>query len=141
MIRVCLVEDQTIVREGLKTLLELAPDIEVVAEAADGDEALEVIPRHDPDVVLLDMRLPKRNGPISRMPTMASAISWGRSFFGDPACSRPILAKKPVCTSLGLTSITRTSWRRSSSRQRDQGLGVVELHGDSPLGDRSITEA
>lgn len=62
MIRVCVVEDQTLVREGLKTLLALAPDIEVVAEAADGDEALEVVPRHEPDVVLLDMRLPKRNG-------------------------------------------------------------------------------
>lgn len=62
MIRVCLVEDQTIVREGLKTLLGLATDIEVVGEAADGEEALDVIPRHAPDVVLLDMRLPKLNG-------------------------------------------------------------------------------
>ncbi len=62
MIRVCLVEDQTIVREGLRTLLQLVDDIEVVAEAADGEEALRVIPEHNPDVVLLDMRLPKRNG-------------------------------------------------------------------------------
>lgn len=62
MIRVCLVEDQTIVREGLKTLLGLAEDIEVAGEAADGEEALEVIQSHAPDVVLLDMRLPKLNG-------------------------------------------------------------------------------
>lgn len=62
MIRICLVEDQTIVREGLKTLLDLAPDIEVVGEAADGGEAEEVIARCMPDVVLLDLRLPKCDG-------------------------------------------------------------------------------
>lgn len=62
MIRVCLVEDQTLVREGLRTLLEMVTDIEVVAEAVDGEEAIRVIPVHALDVVLLDMRLPKRSG-------------------------------------------------------------------------------
>ncbi|MGH9381682.1 MAG: response regulator [Thermoanaerobaculia bacterium] len=62
MIRVCLVEDQTIVREGLRALLELLDDIEIVAEAADGEEALTVIAATDPDVVLLDLHLPKRDG-------------------------------------------------------------------------------
>jgi DNA-binding NarL/FixJ family response regulator len=62
MIRVCLVEDQTIVREGLKSLLALNEDIEVVAEASDGEEALEVIEREKPDVVLLDLRMPKLDG-------------------------------------------------------------------------------
>lgn len=62
MIRVCLVEDQTLVRQGIQTLLELVDDIDVVAEAKDGDEALRVIPQFKPDVVLLDMYLPKRNG-------------------------------------------------------------------------------
>ena len=62
MIRVFLVEDQTIVRQGLKTLLDMVDGIEVVAEAADGEEAVEAIPRVAPDVVLLDMRLPKLDG-------------------------------------------------------------------------------
>jgi DNA-binding NarL/FixJ family response regulator len=62
MIRVCLVEDQTLVRQGIQTLLELADDIDVVAEAKDGEEALRIIPQIKPDVVLLDMYLPKRNG-------------------------------------------------------------------------------
>src|SRR5712691_12164249 len=62
MIRVCLVEDQTLVRQGIQTLLELAGDIDVIAEAKDGEEALRVIPQSKPDVVLLDMYLPKRNG-------------------------------------------------------------------------------
>ncbi len=62
MIRVALVEDQTIVRQGLKSLLALIDDIEVAAEASDGDEAIEVIEREKPDVVLLDLRMPKKNG-------------------------------------------------------------------------------
>jgi DNA-binding NarL/FixJ family response regulator len=62
VIRVCIVEDQTLVREGLKSLLALADGIEVVAEATDGEDALEVVPACAPDVVLLDMRMPKKNG-------------------------------------------------------------------------------
>lgn len=62
MIRVCLVEDQTLVREGLRALLALNPDIEVVAEASDGEEALEVIEREKPDVILLDLRMPRLDG-------------------------------------------------------------------------------
>ena len=62
MIRVCLVEDQNIVREGLRALLALNPDIQVVGEAADGEEGLEVIEREKPDVVLLDLRMPRLDG-------------------------------------------------------------------------------
>ena len=62
MIRVALIEDQTIVRQGLKTLLALNADIEVAAEASDGDEAIVVIEREKPDVVLLDLRMPKKSG-------------------------------------------------------------------------------
>jgi DNA-binding NarL/FixJ family response regulator len=62
VIRVCLVEDQTLVREGLRALLALNPDIEVAGEASDGEEALEVIAREQPDVVLLDLRMPKLDG-------------------------------------------------------------------------------
>jgi DNA-binding NarL/FixJ family response regulator len=62
MIRVVLVDDQTLVRRGIRSLLELSGDIGVVAEAADGDEALAVIRRERPDAVLLDVRMPKRSG-------------------------------------------------------------------------------
>jgi len=62
VIRVCIVEDQTLVRHGIRSLLDLTQDMKVVAEAFDGDEALSVIPKAKPDVVLLDIQLPKRNG-------------------------------------------------------------------------------
>jgi DNA-binding NarL/FixJ family response regulator len=62
MIRVCIVEDQTLVRQGFRSLLELTQDMKVVAEAQDGEEALLIIRKTKPDVVLLDIQLPKRNG-------------------------------------------------------------------------------
>jgi DNA-binding NarL/FixJ family response regulator len=62
MIRVVLVDDQTLIRQGVRSLLELAGDIHIVGEAADGDEAVVVIRRHRPDVVLLDLRMPRKGG-------------------------------------------------------------------------------
>jgi DNA-binding NarL/FixJ family response regulator len=62
VIRVVLVDDQTLVRKGVRGLLEATEDIRVVAEASDGDEALKAIVAAAPDVVLLDVRMPKRNG-------------------------------------------------------------------------------
>ena len=62
MIHICLVEDQTIVRQGLRSLLALNDDFAVIAEAGDGEEALGVIEESKPDVVLLDLRMPKLDG-------------------------------------------------------------------------------
>ena len=62
MINVMLVDDQNLVRKGVRSLLELSDEIEVVAEAADGQEAMDMMPSVDPDVVLLDMRMPGKSG-------------------------------------------------------------------------------
>ena len=62
MIRVFLVEDQTLVREGIRSLLALDADIAIAGEASDGEEAVSAIPAARPDVVLLDMRLPRASG-------------------------------------------------------------------------------
>lgn len=62
MIRVCLVDDQTLVRQGIQSLLELVDDIDVAAEASDGEEAVRVIKDSRPDVVLLDVRMPRMSG-------------------------------------------------------------------------------
>lgn len=62
MIRVVLADDQALVREGLALILSTQDDIKVVGEAADGDEALAVVRRERPDVVLMDIRMPGTDG-------------------------------------------------------------------------------
>ena len=61
-VRVMVVDDQALVREGLMTLLDAAPDINPVAAAGDGQEAVALCARHRPDVVLMDLRMPKLDG-------------------------------------------------------------------------------
>ena len=62
MIRVLVVDDEALVRAGLRVILEAAGDIAVVAEAGDGEQALESVRRHRPDVVLMDVRMPGMDG-------------------------------------------------------------------------------
>jgi DNA-binding NarL/FixJ family response regulator len=62
VIRVLLADDQRVVREGLGTLLGLLEGIELVATAADGEEAVALSAEHDPDVVLMDLRMPRVDG-------------------------------------------------------------------------------
>ncbi|MDA0183748.1 response regulator transcription factor [Solirubrobacter phytolaccae] len=61
-VRVLLADDQRVVREGLGTLLNLLEGIELVATAADGEEALQLAAEHNPDVVLMDLRMPRMDG-------------------------------------------------------------------------------
>ena len=61
-IRVMVVDDQTLIREGLASLLELTPDLRVVGRAAGGREALALVADLSPDVVLMDVRMPGMNG-------------------------------------------------------------------------------
>jgi len=61
-IRILIVDDHSVVRKGLMNLLEDEADIEIVGEATDGDEALAMIPLRSPDVVLLDITMPRVSG-------------------------------------------------------------------------------
>ncbi|TQL43276.1 LuxR family two component transcriptional regulator [Leucobacter komagatae] len=61
-IRVAIVDDQAMVRQGFGALLGAQPDITVVGDAADGDEVLELARRARPDVILMDIRMPRMNG-------------------------------------------------------------------------------
>jgi len=61
-IRVLLVDDQALFREGLRTLLSTRPDIEVVGEAANGEEAVQSARLTRPQVALMDLRMPRLGG-------------------------------------------------------------------------------
>jgi DNA-binding NarL/FixJ family response regulator len=72
-IRVLLADDHTLVRAGIRSLLETIENLEVIAESGDGREALELISRHRPDVALLDIGMPGMNGiEIARQAVRAS---------------------------------------------------------------------
>ncbi|WP_280409213.1 response regulator transcription factor [Nocardia brasiliensis] len=62
MIRVLLVDDQPLIRSGFRALLALEDDIDVVAEAADGNEGIELARRHLPDIALIDIQMPVVDG-------------------------------------------------------------------------------
>ncbi len=62
MIEVIVADDQTLVRHGIRSLLELSREFAVVAEASDGEEALRAVRSKRADVILLDVRMPKKNG-------------------------------------------------------------------------------
>ncbi|MDF5711724.1 MAG: response regulator transcription factor [Nostoc sp. S4] len=61
-IKVLLVDDQSLIRQGLRALLELEPDLEIVGEAQNGEEAISLVTEFQPDVVLLDIRMPVMDG-------------------------------------------------------------------------------
>ena len=61
-VRVAVVDDQPLIRTGLRTLLDHATDLELVGEAEDGEQAVELARRHHPDVVLMDIRMPRVDG-------------------------------------------------------------------------------
>lgn len=75
-ISVVIADDQTLVRRGFRMILEIEPGIEVVGEAADGEEAIEVARQLQPDVVLMDVRMPALDG-----------IDATQRLAGDPACA------------------------------------------------------
>jgi DNA-binding NarL/FixJ family response regulator len=61
-IRILLVDDHHVVRQGLIALLKTVPEINVVAEGSDGEQAVALYRQHQPDVAILDLRMPKKNG-------------------------------------------------------------------------------
>lgn len=61
-IRLIVIDDQTLVRQGIISLLQLDPDIEVIAQAGDGSEVVALVQQYQPDLLLMDIRMPQVNG-------------------------------------------------------------------------------
>jgi len=65
IIRILIVDDQALFREGLRTLLSVQPEYEVVAEAGNGEEAIQLVVEYKPDIVLMDLRMPVMDGVVA----------------------------------------------------------------------------
>jgi DNA-binding NarL/FixJ family response regulator len=86
-IRVLVVDDENIEREGIAAILSLQPDMEVVGQAGDGIRAVELAEKLQPDLILLDIAMPRRDG-LSTIPILRKQVPHSRilmlSSFADP---------------------------------------------------------
>lgn len=144
MIRVLLAEDQDLVRGALAALLSLEPDIEVVDQVSRGDEVLRRVIEHQPDVVLLDIEMPERNG-IDVAAELRNRIPGCRvlmlTTFGKPGLMRRAMAAgasgfllKDARAEELAVAIRRTA---AGERVVDHQLAAQALsEGESPLSAR-----
>ena len=150
MIRVLLADDHGVVRDGLARLLGSVPDIEVVAAASDGDQAVELAREHRPDVVLMDLRMPRMGGseatrrllesdPFTAAPHFAGAmlnVQWLADliFHGFEAAgglSLVIAGTAGVALAAGLSATAPRWGRRSPLLAGGLTLGTIALVGAS----------
>jgi DNA-binding NarL/FixJ family response regulator len=145
-VRVLLVEDHTIVREGLKAMLALHPDVEVVGEAADGVRGVEEARRLEPDVVVMDLSLPARNGVeataaiVTECPSTRVLVL---SMYGGPEHVRPALragASGYLVKGTGVADLV--SGIRAIAKGEpwfSHGVAALLLRGDDAGGASSLT--
>jgi DNA-binding NarL/FixJ family response regulator len=114
VIEVLLADDQTLVRDGFRALIDREPDMRVVAEAADGVEAIALTRRHHPDVVLMDIRMPTIDGLTA---------------------TRRVLALAEPPRVLVLTTFDRNEWVYEALRAGASGFLLKDVRG------KQLTEA
>ncbi len=113
MIRVLLADDQQLIRAGFRALLAAEDDIEVVAEAADGHQAVALAAEHRPDVVLMDVQMPSLDG-----------IEATRRIAADPALAA---VRVVVLTNYGLDEYVFAALRAGASGFLVKDIELVEL--------------
>jgi two-component system, NarL family, response regulator LiaR len=125
-IQVLVVEDQNVVREGIVAILSFQPDIEVVGEAPDGIQAVQLAQRTRPDVILLDMVMPRQDG-LTTIPQLRSVVPNARilvlTSFAES--NRVYQAIKAGALGYMLKDTTRTQLLQSV---RDVALGHASIH-------------
>ncbi|WP_296665290.1 response regulator transcription factor [Demequina sp.] len=110
MIRVALIDDQAMVRVGLRMILESEDDIEVVAEATSGLDAVRIVAHHSPDVVLMDVRMPGMDG---------------------LAATREVLAAHPTARVVILTTFDDDEYVYEALRAGASGFLLKSVEGDA----------
>lgn len=141
MIRVLLADDENLIRTALASLLAIQDDLEVVAQAASGDEALAMARRHRPDVAVLDLQMPGLDGIavaeklVTELPACGSLIltSYGRPGHLKRALAAGVRGFLPKTVSAQvLADVVRTVHR--GGRYVDPELAADAISaGDSPL--------
>jgi len=125
-IRILVVEDQTVVREGIVAILSFQPDLEVVGEAQDGIQAVEIAQKTKPDVILLDMVMPRQDG-LTTIPQLKTVVPTARilvlTSFAES--NRVYQAIKAGALGYMLKDTTRTQLLQSI---RDVALGQASIH-------------
>ena len=106
-IRILVVEDQQLIRRAFAAMLDLEPDIEVVGQAADGAEGIELVRRFRPDVVLMDIQMPRVGGIAATKKILAEF----------PAQARLALPMRPGNRSLNVSNavaiVVYEAWRQN----------------------------
>ncbi|MGK5729666.1 response regulator [Streptomyces sp. URMC 124] len=134
-ITVVIADDQEMVRTGFRMILESQPDIEVVADVVDGESALAAVEQHEPDVLLLDIRMPKLDGlEVTRR-------------LSERAAARPELGRRPrivIVTTFDLDEYVHTALRNGASgfllKDASPAMLVEAVHA-AAVGDSLISPA